>query len=108
MEKNDNEIEVPDGLPEDFPELPGDNPYAELDKEQREKAEAYAKFRKACMDEKTGCFGNYCNIMEEFSRERYVKRCAKCSDSMACFGISQLRLMANFYKDQNRGDDWRQ
>jgi len=116
-EKKENDfLEIPDGLPEDFggehveglaPGLTGENPYSKADEEYREKEAAYAKFREACMDEKTGCFGNYCDIMKKFNRDIYVKRCAKCRESMQCFAVTQIRLMAHFYKENRRGDDWK-
>lgn len=109
--------EIPDSLPEDFsggqfaegvaPTPPGENPYSKAEEEYREKEKAYAKFREACMDEENGCFGNYCNIMKDFKRDIYVKRCAKCRESAQCFAVSQMRLMAEFYKQNRRGDDWR-
>ncbi|MBD3264315.1 MAG: hypothetical protein GF375_04350 [Candidatus Omnitrophica bacterium] len=97
--------EIPDGLPEDFVGASGENPFANNDEEFRKKEAAYAKFREACMDKKTGCLGNYCDIMDEFNREVYVKRCARCRDSAQCYMVTQLRLMSQFYKKD--GDEWK-
>jgi len=101
--------EIPDGLPEDFPQqggvIAGENPYANNDEEFRKKEEAYAKFREACMDKKSGCFGNYCSVMDGFDREIYTKRCARCRDSAQCFMVTQLRLMSGFHKED--GDEWK-
>jgi len=76
------------------------------EKEQKARDRAREK-RDKRLHPKTGCFGNYCNMLKKLDRGMYKNDCRYCHDSSTCFVVTNGRLQMKFYKHMKGGDTWK-